>query len=90
MINTTITCFILQRHDGLYFARPYGPDNREWTDQPGQAHRWTDVAAAAAAAKVWQHIKGEELTVLQMAEGPNFRQVVLPGQATFGSVTHAL
>jgi hypothetical protein len=81
--------YILQRRaDQLYFCRPQGPDNAEWTDQPREAHQWADYDTCLAGQKVWRELHGVETEVLQIAMGPHFCQVTAVGSPMFSSVTH--
>jgi hypothetical protein len=56
--------FLLQRADGAYFRHPTNDDLREWTDFPKEAHQWVDIDAAAAAAFIWNNLKGEDVIVV--------------------------
>ena len=63
--------FLLQRADGAFFKHPTNEDEREWTDTPKEAHQWVDIDAAAAAAYIWNTLKGEDVTVTTMGVIPN-------------------
>jgi hypothetical protein len=83
-----MTRYILQAPDRQYFADVHGPDNREWCDRPTDARTWADIDSCIAAARTWKLIHGVELTVLQMASGPNFHSVTMPGTPQLQVVIH--
>ena len=58
------TRYLLQRQDDLFFFRhPTDDDLSEWTRGALHAHQWVDFDSAAAAAYIWNTLKGEEVMV---------------------------
>ena len=57
------TRYVLQRQDNLFFRHPTDADLSEWTRGALHAHQWVDFDSAAAAAYIWNTLKGEEVTV---------------------------
>jgi hypothetical protein len=81
--------YVLRRlSDGLYFTRPYGPDNAEWTDLPRDAHQWVDYERCLAAHKLWLDLHGVDTRVMQMVSGPHFYQVSDVGTTMLSGVSH--
>jgi hypothetical protein len=56
--------YLLQRADGAFFRHPTDDDLSEWSTSVEAAHRWVDHGAAAAAAYIWNTLKGEDVTVV--------------------------
>lgn len=65
------TRYVLRRADGAFFHHPTDLDPREWRPEAESAHQWVDIHAAAAAAYIWQNLKGEDVRVVALTLGPN-------------------
>jgi hypothetical protein len=58
------TRYVIRRADGMFFHAPTDTDIREWRPEVESAFRWVDLDACRAAAYIWHHLKGEDVSIV--------------------------
>ena len=60
---------------GEFFTQPYGPEHKEWSEDPLKAHQFLTEERARAGASVWMHLHNKVLTVIDYDHAIGFEKL---------------